>query len=178
MSVWSRGDLERLYARLEKPLYNVVFRRLWDVEDAHDVVQEAFVKLWAMRRRVVPETVEPLVYRIALNLARSRLRRKRILRFVALDRSSASREVDPPDDALDAEQRLQAVERQRRIRRAIEALPDDVRDVLLLSLFGELSYAGISRAVGLPEGTVGSRRNRALRLLRERLAGEVDERRS
>ena len=90
MSTWGRRDLEALYARLEKPLYNVVYRRLWSVEDAHDVVQEAFVKLWAMRRRIVPDTVEPLAYRIALNLARSRLRRKRILRFVTLDRATGS----------------------------------------------------------------------------------------
>lgn len=180
MSGWDRRDLESLYARLEKPLYNVVYRRLWNVEDAHDVVQESFVKLWSMRRKIVAETVEPLVYRIALNLARSRLRRKRILQFVTLDRTSGStgdppRPVELASVAPDAEERLQAAERQARVRRAVEALPPDVRDVLLLSVFGELGYGEISQAVGVPEGTVGSRRNRALRLLRERLAEEFDE---
>ena len=41
--------LETFYARLEKPVYNVVYRWLWREEDARDVVQEAFVRLWRMR---------------------------------------------------------------------------------------------------------------------------------
>ena len=53
--------LERLYTRLERSLYNVVYRFLWTPEDSHDVVQEAFVRLWQMRARVRIESVEPRI---------------------------------------------------------------------------------------------------------------------
>ena len=45
-------DLERLYVRLEKPLCNVVFRWVWNMDEAQDLVQDAFVRLWRMRTRV------------------------------------------------------------------------------------------------------------------------------
>ena len=65
-------DLEQLYARLETPLCNLVYRWLWSMDESQDVVQDAFVRLWRMRARVDKQTVEPLIYKIALNLAASR----------------------------------------------------------------------------------------------------------
>ena len=73
-----RRRLEDLYIRLEKPVYNVVYRWVWNREEAQDLVQEAFVRLWRMQDRVRLETVEPLVFRIALNLAANRRRAKKI----------------------------------------------------------------------------------------------------
>ena len=79
------AEIERLYLRLEKPLFNVVYRWLWQAEEAHDLVQEAFVRLVRMRDRIEPATVEALVYRIALNLARNRRRARRLWRWVGLE---------------------------------------------------------------------------------------------
>ena len=64
------SDLEQLHTRLEKPLYNVVFRSAWNADEAHDIVQETFVRLWRMRGRVDLKSVEPLVYRIAFRKRR------------------------------------------------------------------------------------------------------------
>lgn len=174
MGVWGKVELEALYGRLEKPLYNVVYRLVWDREEARDLVQEAFVRLWAMRRRVRTEGAEPLAYRIAVNLARSRNRRARIRRMLSIE-SIAGRLFDPGNPEAD----LVADDRQLRVRRAIRALPPDVRNVVLLSTFGGLAYAEIGSVLGIPEGTVGSRRNRGLRLLRAALSEtECDERAS
>ena len=52
---------------------NVVYRWVWRAEEAQDIVQEAFVRLWRMRERVDLATVEPLVHRIALNLGAQRV---------------------------------------------------------------------------------------------------------
>ncbi|MFC1840240.1 RNA polymerase sigma factor, partial [Thermodesulfobacteriota bacterium] len=82
----SRVSLETLYIELEKPLFNVVFRYLWNKEEAQDLVQESFIRLWKMRERVNMKTVKPLAYRICLNLAASSLRRKKILSFLSLDK--------------------------------------------------------------------------------------------
>ena len=78
-------DLEQLYARLERPLCNLVFRWVWSMDDAQDIVQDAFLRLWRMRERVNMNTVDPLIYKIALNLAASRRRSRKRWRWVTLD---------------------------------------------------------------------------------------------
>ena len=158
------ADLEQLYARLERPLCNVLYRWLWSMDEAQDVAQEAFVRLWRMRDRVRLETVEPPVYRIAVNLARSRRRRRSLWRWVSLEavRDRAST-VRPADETLASR------ERGAEVRAAVEALPDDLRSVVLLTELSELSYAEIGEILSIPAGTVGSRRHRALRRLRAAL---------
>ncbi len=165
MRSFGEPELEALYARLEKPLYNVLYRRVWSREEARDLVQETFVKLWRMRRRIVPDTVEPLVYNIAINLARSRLRRKRVLRWLPLEPLAAAFS----DPRGEAEPELARDEARTRLREAVLALPEDLRDVVLLCEFSGMSYRQVAEALAIPEGTVGSRRNRALKRLREDL---------
>jgi len=160
-----QAALEALYTRLEKPLYNVVYRWLWNAQDAHDVVQEAFVRLWRMRHRVELGTVEPLAYRIAVNLANNRRRAARRWRWLPLtDRSTPRAASDPSDDLLTGE-------RNRRLRRAVDDLPDKQRAVVMLCEFSELSYEQVAQALGIPPGTVASRRHQAIARLRKSLEG-------
>jgi len=162
-------DLERLYVRLEKPLYNVVFRSIWRSDEARDVVQETFVRLWRMRERVEMDTVEPLVYKIALNLVASRRRSKKIWRWVSLDalREASSTGTRPDESLAEGEEHA-------RLHEAVQALPEELRQVVVLCEFSELSYDEIARVLSIPVGTVGSRRNRALRRLRESLSRETE----
>lgn len=162
-------ELERLYARLEKPLCNVVYRWLWNMDEAQDVVQDAFVRLWRMRRRVEMATVEPLIYKIALNAAASRRRSKRVWRWVSLDTIRA-----PLSAAPRADEALSARDERGRVRHAVEALPEDLRRVIMLCEYSSLSYDEIATALSIPAGTVGSRRHRALRRLREALSEGAD----
>jgi RNA polymerase sigma-70 factor (ECF subfamily) len=161
--------LLHLYERLERSLYNVVYRFLWTPEDSQEIVQEAFLRLWRMRARVRMDSVEPLVYRIAINLARSGLRRRRLWRWVSLEalRNRASHDPGAEELAATAEARGQ-------MRQAIEALPMDLRMVVVLCELAGLSYQQVAEAVGIPVGTVGSRRHRAMELLRKRLRRDAD----
>ena len=160
-----QAGLEALYLRLERPVYNVVFRWLWDPQDAQEVVQEAFVRLWRMRDRVRVETVEPLVYKIALNQASKKLRWRRTWRLLSFERGGGEHGADTPsaDAALAGRQRQQAV------RAAVEALPEKQRAVVMLCELSELSYAQVAEVLGVPEGTVASRRHTALKSLRQAL---------
>ena len=160
-----QAGLEALYLRLERPVYNVVFRWLWDPQDAQEVVQEAFVRLWRMRSRVRMETVEPLVYRIALNLASKKLRWRRTWRILSFERGEDEHGGSQPaaDAALAAHQRRLAV------RSAVEALPEKQRAVVMLCELGGLRYGQVAEALGIPEGTVASRRHTALKSLRKAL---------
>ena len=173
MEAMREADLEQLYTRLERPLYNVVYRWVWDPDEAQEIVQEAFVRLWRMRGRVKMKTVRPLVYKIALNLASSRKRARKLWRWVSLDALSSM-----PSPGMSAEESLSVERRQARFREAMDSLPEELRRVVMLCEFSELSYGEIAGLLSIPEGTVGSRRNRALRTLRAMLSegGDGDAR--
>ncbi len=169
MASMREADLERLYARLEKPLCNVVFRWVWNMDEAQDVVQDAFVRLWRMRDRIDPATVEPLIYKIALNLAASRRRSSKIWRWISLD---FLRET--PATSRPADESLAAQDETARLRAAVEALPEDLRRVIVLCEFSELRYDQVAAMLSIPSGTVGSRRHRALRRLRQALSARPE----
>lgn len=160
--------LERLYVKLEKPMFNVVYRWLWNASDAQEVVQEAFLRVWKARDGVDLATVEPLLYRTALNLASNKRRSARIWRWLGLDES------EEPIDAGTSEQALARARTQARVRAAIDALPERLREVVVLAEYAELSYAEIGATLGIPAGTVGSRRNAALARLAEAL-GPIED---
>ncbi len=167
--------LEQLYTRLERRMYNAVYRWVWNQADAEEIVQEAFVKLWKMRDRVDVATVQPLVWRIALNLASNRRRSKKLWSFVTLESWTAT-------DGANTEARASQNELDARVRDAISRLPENLRRVVLLTEVAGLSYDEASATLQIPVGTVGSRRNKALGLLRvslvelhDELAGERSE---
>ena len=58
------ATFEALYVRLERPLYNAAYRYVWHADDAHDVVQEAFVKIWDARARIRADGAEAYVWRV------------------------------------------------------------------------------------------------------------------
>ncbi len=166
----TRPALEGLYERLEKPLYNVLYRWVWDAEEAHELVQETFLRLWLMRERVRLETVKPLAYRIGVNLAANRRRARKLWRMATLEalRSHAHR-------ALDAHAELEREEARRAVRHAVEQLPERLRRVILLCEYSGLSYREVAEALDIPEGTVGSRRHAAIRRLRDSLGALLEE---
>jgi RNA polymerase sigma-70 factor (ECF subfamily) len=150
---------EALYVRLEPKLTNALYRWLWNREEVRDVIQDAFVRLWQMRERIDWERAEPLVYRIALNLAAKRRRSRHVWRWVGLDRAP---ELQDPEDAAVAEE-------EAAVRRAIDRLPERLRRVLVLQIHSELSHEEIAEVLRIPVGTVGSRRNAAVAKLRAAL---------
>lgn len=149
--------LELLYARLEKPVFNVVYRWLWNAEEARDVTQEAFLKLWSARDRVEPSGAEPLLFRTALNLASNKLRGRRLWGFLGIGAADS----EPAPEAL-APEELEREQRRREVRRAIDGLPDKLKQVVVMCELSGLSYEQIAAALKIPVGTVGSRRSAAL----------------
>jgi RNA polymerase sigma-70 factor (ECF subfamily) len=160
--------VEELYLRLERKLTSVVYRWLWNREETRDVIQEAFVRLWQMRDRVDWGRAEPLVYRIALNLASKRRRSRRIWQFVTL----SELRTDAPDDTAASGSGDEAA-REQLVRRAIDALPERHRRVLVMTMHAEMTYGEIGEVLGISPGTVGSRRNTAIQLLRAMLQREA-----
>jgi RNA polymerase sigma-70 factor, ECF subfamily len=151
---------EACYRRLERPLYNVLFRWLWDAGACQDVLHDCFLKLWDRRDSIDPVALDGWVYTTALNLARNRLRWHRLRQWVGLEQAeSADATLEASELGADGP----------RLRRALEALPGDERDVLLLSEFSGFDTAELATMLGIAPGTVGSRKHRALARLRRML---------
>jgi RNA polymerase sigma-70 factor (ECF subfamily) len=157
---YGRAQLETLYARLEKRIYNVVYRWVWNEQEAMDVTQEAFLRLWKMRERIEPATVEPLAFRIAVNVAASRRRARKLRSFIGLGETLLA---DPGPGPEAASERA-------RVRGAIEALPEKLRKVIVMTELSELSYEEVAAALSIPVGTVGSRRSAGLAALKRALS--------
>lgn len=157
-------DLCACYRRLESPLFNVLYRWLWQRGECEDVMHDAFLRIWDGRSRVDAQRLDALVWTTALNLARNRLRWKSLWRFGAIDPLASA-----DDDPLHEADRHVA---QRRLRAALDQLPRAQREVLLLGEFGGLDLAEIAALTGVPVGTVGSRRHSARARLHELLHEE------
>ncbi|MDO1527589.1 RNA polymerase sigma factor [Fulvimonas sp. R45] len=152
------------YRRLERPLYNVLYRQLWQAEDCQDVIHDAFVRVWERRAKVDEATLDALVWTTALNLARNRLRWRRLWRQAPLDEAEAMMEGAGDTDFLAT----------RRLRQALRELPAAMRDVLLLAEFSGLRGAEIAAVLGIPAGTVASHKHHAMERLKALLGEPVD----
>ena len=159
---------EALYVRLEKRVFNTVYRWVWNRAEAMDVTQDAFMNVWKARARVPLAQAEPLVFRAAVNLASNRLRARRLRQLFSLERAA---EMEDPADA--APTSMEAQQRARAVRHAVEALPEKLRRVVMLAEFSGLSTAQIAEVLEIPQGTVGSRRSLAMAAL-EKTLGEID----
>lgn len=162
----SASDIEACYARVERGLFNVLYRMLWDAPACQDVMHDAFLRLWAQRGRLHAARIDALAYATALNLARNRLRWGRLRRWVGLD---ALDEVAPsflPDETQRAEL--------RDLGDALQRLDPGDRQILLLSEFAGLDTAELAQVLGVAAGTVGSRKHRALARLRTLLKEDGD----
>ena len=147
-----------VYKALEKPLYNVVYRVLWDSAESQDVVQETFLRCWRRKDDIRADGFKALLFRTALNLASNRRRSMRIWRMVGVAALDDVADQSPWSDSFS-----------KPVREALDKLPSALRDVLLLTELAGMTYPEIAAALGIAVGTVGSRRTRALALLRERL---------
>ena len=148
-----------LYDRYGRRLYGYGLRALGDCELAEDLVQETFVRLWraAGRFDAGRGTVRGYVFTIARNAAIDLHRRR--------PKQERAELGDPPAEG-DA---FEALVTRLAVRDAVEALPDDFREVLELSYDQELSQAQIAERLEMPVGTVKSRTFYALRALKTQL---------
>jgi len=157
--------LNRLMTRWQVPLRAFLFRFTRHEQDALELAQETFVRLYQHRARYrAGARFSTWMFQIGLNLARDHARRQRRRPTVALDAAPEPiTEKNPGRDATDAEAAAA-------VRAAIAQLPDDLRDVVLLSEFQDLSHAEIADIVDATPKAVETRLYRAKEKLRTLLA--------
>jgi RNA polymerase sigma-70 factor (ECF subfamily) len=165
-----------LVRRYQDRLYPTLLRLSGCAEDAHDLLQDAFLRAYQKLGSFHGESsFFTWVYRIAVNLALSDRRRKRAFR--RRQESARDESFDPPDPSADSDPALpmERAERDQQVQRALDGLAVDHRAVIVLKDLDGLRYEEIAALLGVPVGTVRSRLHRARSELRERLRGIFEE---
>lgn len=163
---------ETLVMKYQGPIYNLCFRLTGNWEDAADMTQEAFLKAWnALPRFHFDSAFSTWLYRLASNACLDHLRYQKRHPGVSLtaeDGEGASQVMDVSDDAPTPEEAAIAAEERARLRRAMNALDPEQRQILTLRAINGLSYTDIADILDVKEGTVKSRLARARIALRNK----------
>ena len=169
------GDVDRygdLVERYQGKLVNYLYRLLRNLDEAHELAQEVFFKIYQALDRYDPRyRFSTWIFRVAQNAAIDQIRKRR-LKMVSLTRSDdgeEEREWEVPSGGRDAYGELRNVERGEAIRQAIEELPWEYRELIVMRHFGEMSYDDIARTKEMPLGTVKNKLFRGRQMLKETL---------
>jgi RNA polymerase sigma-70 factor (ECF subfamily) len=161
------GDIdafEGLYRAYWERLYAFAFRYMRSKEDAEEVVQEVFFRIWRGRANWVPAgAVRNYLYLAVRNSARDRLERAAVARRWRI----GQRAQHATDTAIQSD--LEARDLVAAVGRALSELPDKRSAVCKLRLIDELSYAQIAERLGISEKTVETQLARGLKFLRDRI---------
>ena len=171
-------SFELLLQRYRTPLVNFLYRMVRSREQAEDLAQEVFIRVYRAREEYVPSAkFTTWLFRIATNLALNSLRDHRYQKLeMSIDAPlTGSEEGDErPFEVADkhptVEQELVEEERRKMIRRAIEKLPEKQRAAVLLHKYQELDYAEIAKILSCSESALKSLLFRAYEMLRVELA--------
>ena len=162
---FQNGDIRsfnQIVLRYKDRLIHFVHGFVHDIDKAEDLVQDTFLKLYTHKNSYKEiAKFSTWLYTIAANLARTELRKlKRRKTFSVTELSREDREFiisssddNPSDDHL-------SKNFEKNVQKALSALPNDFKTIIILRDIQELSYDEISKIVELPLGTVKSRINR------------------
>jgi RNA polymerase sigma-70 factor (ECF subfamily) len=166
--------LNDLMERHAMPLFHFLCRMLGNEDDANDLAQETFVRVFRARASFrTSERFSTWLYTIAANLARNHFRWRARHPNVSLEAETGESEQTlggtlPANGPVPNEQAL-AVERAQAVRTVVSKLPEDLRAAIVLCEWEELSVAEAAVVLETTPKAVESRLYRARQILRERL---------
>lgn len=180
----SRSDHEAFTALVDayyRRTYNLIYRMVGGEQDAADLTQETFVRVYRALPKLRAEGARAAwIRRIATNLCLDFLRRRNATPTVVSLDARASEESDTAltweiaDPSGEPDRLYASDERVRMLHRALDSLPLDYRTVIILHHIEQLRVEEIAEALGVPGGTIKSRLSRARRELRRKLSPYFD----
>lgn len=150
--------------RLERPLYNYLYRWFWHPETCRDLMHDAFERIWLKRQGIDEARIDALVWTTVINLGRNHHRRRKLFEWLPLPTALT--------DGLQPDAEAELGERDRRLKRALNELPDRSREILLLEIFAGVPRERLALMLGIPAGTLASRKHAAVGRLKELLDDE------
>jgi RNA polymerase sigma-70 factor (ECF subfamily) len=175
LSAGHDAALNDLMDRYGQKLFHYLVRALQSEDDAADLAQETFCRIYQSRAKYDPkQKFSAWLYAIATNLVKDRYRYRTRHPQVSLDAENAETETSLqerlPDHHSSPSETLVSVERADTVRRAVAALPEELRLPLILAEYEAQSHAEIGQVLGCTAKAVETRIYRARLQLRQTLA--------
>jgi len=167
---------EKLVHRYEGELFGYLNRYLHNRSQAEDVFQNCFMQVYQKAGLFEKgKTFRPWLYSIATHLAIDETRRSKRRTTLSLDKSSSQDPGEGKNNLLEglesSENRPDRLameeEKKEQVRKVVDSLPEQFRQVLILAYFQELKYQEISEVLEIPLGTVKSRLHSAIERFQE-----------
>ena len=174
MASGEEAQFTALVQRQSRFVFRVAYAVLLNAADAEDVVQETFLKLYRNRGWPNIENERAFLARVAWRMAVDN--RPHSAEWANSLYTAADDVTDAPSPQPGPEQTLLAADRHAVVHSMIDALPEELRLPLVLSTSDELNSREIGLVLGVPEGTVRTRLQRARQLLRQKLVAHEEVR--
>ncbi|RED48966.1 RNA polymerase sigma factor [Seonamhaeicola aphaedonensis] len=159
-SVCEKVTYEYLFNTHSKTLYNYIYYKCGDEQQAEDIVQDAFIKLWNNCSKVVFDKAKSFLYTVARNIFLNEVAHKKIvLEHQNTQINKVSNET--PQFILEEQEFMQ------KLKTAIANLPEKQREVFLLSRIDKKKYSEIAEITGVSLKAVEKRMSLALVTLRK-----------
>lgn len=160
---------ERVFDALSGLLYTLALRMLQKSEDAEELLQEVFAKIWHEAGNYDPRRGAPLAWAITMTRHKAIDRIRASTRRHNLHTAAGNEAVINPPTSLQPARAAENAENARAVRNSLTTLPPEVREAIELAYFGGLSHTQIAEKLSLPLTTVKSRIRRAMMQLRQTL---------
>ncbi len=170
-----KGDVdafEQLIEKYQKKVYNIALKMLGNKEDAYDMSQEVFIRVYRSIDKFKEQaSLSTWIYKITTNVCLDEIRRRKNRFTVSIDDdmelndSKVKRQIEydgPSPEIIVEENELREI-----INKSIQQLPEQYRVVTILRDIQGFSYEEIANILDVPQGTVKSRINRARAMLRD-----------
>jgi len=174
-----RQAFSLIYERYSSAVLSYLYRMLGNVEDVESIGQEVFLRAFRFAATYrYPEKLSTWLFTITRNLAINNARRRKrspVRNITELNLEGVDVTGDPYQVATQATDNLEKREEIARVLTALEDLPTDQKEVIVLGVFQDLSYAQMEEITGTKAVTLRSRMFHGLRKLARMIGAEMDE---
>jgi RNA polymerase sigma-70 factor, ECF subfamily len=178
------SDLESSYEQLMsiywQQLKAFVLRRTGSLQDAEDIVQEAFMRAYLALERYTPQQIRtlkarPWLYKVTWSVYCNYTGRSKVPPSISLDELEEEMRQEFEDDPNGQPEKVfEQVERRQELEKLIETLPQHYRDVISMYYFEELTHQEIADILGQPVGNVRVHLHRGLKRLQKILTTQTN----
>ena len=162
-SVCEQQNFEEIFNKHSQTLRNYIYYKCGDTQQAEDIVQEAYIKLWNNCAKVIFEKAKSFLYTVANNHFLNEVAHKKVVLEYQKQNISNNTTIETPQYLLEEE------EFHKKLKKAIADLPERQREVFLLSRIDKKKYSEIADIVGISVKAVEKRMSKALLTLKEQI---------
>uniref|UniRef100_UPI0040487D6A RNA polymerase sigma-70 factor n=1 Tax=Roseivirga sp. TaxID=1964215 RepID=UPI0040487D6A len=159
-------EFKQIFDLYYHPIKNFLYYKCGDIDQAEDLTQDVFMKLWDKREEINIETVKSYLYTIASNMLLNKIRHDKVVMNFA-DKNRDHFNEQSPQYALEEK------EFKKQLEDTIGAMPEKQREVFLMNRIDELTYKEIAERLELSVKAVEKRMHGALSYLRDKVQHKI-----